>query len=219
MSSFLKIIRHSKNADKMLTRRPTAFLLLFLIAQRARRTNDSNFDDLEIGEALIGDYENYGQTEQIYRSDKKFLEKYKFITTRSTTKGTIAKIIDTSIFDINAESTNEQTNDQLTINQRSTNDQLTTNKNIKKVKNEKKYNDQFESFWSQYPRKVAKSSAWKSFRRLSAEDTTKLMEALPRYQFSQDVQYIPHAATWLNQRRWEDELGSQDETTFYKNYK
>lgn len=123
----------------MLRRRPTAFLLLFLIAQRARRTIDSNFDNLQIGEAKIGDYESYGATEQIYRSDKIFLEKFNFATFRGTDKGTIAKLIDTSIFDINVDQPNDLINEQLTDSQRATNEQLTTNKNIKKKKKINKF--------------------------------------------------------------------------------
>lgn len=132
-------------------KRPTAFALLTLIAIRARRQNDTNFDDLELNEALIGDYETYGVTEQIYRTDKKFLEKYKFITYRATTKGTIVKIVDTTIFDINVEHTNERTNRQLTDSQRAANGQLTTNKELKKERNKEiyiyvsKFNELFSS--------------------------------------------------------------------------
>lgn len=146
MSGFIKAVRNSKNAEQMLERRPTALLLLYMISQRARRTNDSNFDDLELGEAMIGDYLAYGQTEQIYRSDKKFLETFKFITTRATSKGTIAKLVDTSIFDINSEPTNEQANTLPTDDQRSTNEQPTTNKNDKKEKNDKNVKNNFVNF-------------------------------------------------------------------------
>lgn len=139
MYGFIKLHRYSKNAEEMLRRRPTAFLLLFLIAQRARRTIDSNFDNLQIGEAKIGDYESYGATEQIYRSDKIFLEKFNFATFRGTDKGTIAKLIDTSIFDINVDQPNDLINEQLTDSQRATNEQLTTNKNIKKKKKINKF--------------------------------------------------------------------------------
>jgi hypothetical protein len=137
MQPFIQAVRDSKNAEQMLLKRPTAFLLLYIIANRARRTNDSKFDDLKVGEALIGDYLSYGATEQIYRSDKDFLERYKFATFRATSKGTIAKLIDTSIFNINPEPANDQPNEQLTNNQRTTNEQLTTNNNVNNVNNVK----------------------------------------------------------------------------------
>jgi len=83
--------------------RPTAFLLLSLIANRARRTNEKDLMvELEIGEALIGDYCSYGATESIYRTDKEYLLKHGFIlTTRTDRKGTIVRLIDSDIFDIN----------------------------------------------------------------------------------------------------------------------
>ncbi len=127
---FLMLLRYSPEFDALIKHRPTAFVLLTLIAKRARRTSDVIIDNLEIGEALIGDYETYGVTEQVYRSDKIFLKKFNFATFRSTNKGTVAKITATSIFDINAEElTHKPTGDH-----RTTNEQLTTNKNTKNDK-------------------------------------------------------------------------------------
>jgi len=138
--TYIQAIRESKNAEELLRRRSSAFCLLYLIARRARRTDDTNFNDLEIGEALVGDNKTYGASDQVYRTDKIFLEKFNFITTRSTNRGTVAKLVDKTIFDINAKSTNEQTNTQLTSKQQTANDQLTTNKNVKKDKNDNKEN-------------------------------------------------------------------------------
>lgn len=122
IGKFVKFMRDSEDFDYLISKRPTAFALLALIAKRAKRTLDHPDPNLEIGEAQVGDYEAYGVTEQIYRGDKSFLEKSKFITTKSTNKGTIAKIIKTSIFDINVEETQR-------ANQHQTNDPPTTNKN------------------------------------------------------------------------------------------
>ncbi len=137
MSGFIKTIRNSRNAFEMLKRRPTAFLLLYIIAQRARRSNDSNFDELEIGEAKVGDFKSYNSTETIYKNDKNFLERYNFATFKGTTKGTIAKLIDISIFDINTDDVNDQETKQGTNKERTRNEQGTTNKNEKNDKNEK----------------------------------------------------------------------------------
>lgn len=134
---FIKLQR-SEEVEALATTRPTAFVLLTLIALRARRKTQRTFDGRQMGEAYIGDYESYGVTEQIYRTDKKFLESNGLITTQVTNRGTIAKLVDTSIFDINVEATNDPANTQLTTSQRPANDQLTTNKNIKKEKKEKK---------------------------------------------------------------------------------
>lgn len=75
---------------------------------------------------------------------------------------------------------------------------------------------QFELFWSKYPKKVAKSSAKKAFEKVSAPLET-LLTAIERQkcseQWSKDNgQYIPNPATWLNQERWNDELPSAGKT-------
>lgn len=71
--------------------------------------------------------------------------------------------------------------------------------------------DLFESFWKTYPRKTAKSQALKSWKKSSGIEASfeKIMAALESQKSSRQWQQgiIPHAATWINQRRWEDELG------------
>jgi len=107
------------------------FVLFALIVIRAQRTLDGfSADNLEPGEALIGDFKSCGLTEQEYRTAKKKLKKWKFITTKSTNKGTIAKIINSDVFDINTETDQRPS-------QQAANGQATTNKNGKNVKNEK----------------------------------------------------------------------------------
>lgn len=68
----------------------------------------------------------------------------------------------------------------------------------------------FSSFWSQYPKKVARPVAEKSWKRLSAAEQDAALEALPNHvrmwNERGDHQYTPYPATWLNQRRWEDEI-------------
>lgn len=71
----------------------------------------------------------------------------------------------------------------------------------------------FESFWKCYPRKTAKDNARKAFAKIkpSEELLSTMMEALAVHSTSNswlkdDGQFIPHAATWLNQKRWTDEV-------------
>ena len=72
--------------------------------------------------------------------------------------------------------------------------------------------DQFEVFWSEYPRHDGKMNARKAFIKLKpdAELMGKIIEAIRKqkcsWQWTKDGgQYIPYPATWLNGRRWEDE--------------
>ena len=73
--------------------------------------------------------------------------------------------------------------------------------------------DLFNQFWSAYPKHIAKQSAVKAFEKLKPDE--KLLEAMLKAIESQKGSkqwekdggaFIPYPATWLNQRRWEDEL-------------
>lgn len=73
--------------------------------------------------------------------------------------------------------------------------------------------DGFADFWEQYPKKVAKPAAEKAWRKAkpSKQLLADLMAGLERQKASADWQkdggrFIPHPATWLNGRRWDDEL-------------
>lgn len=68
----------------------------------------------------------------------------------------------------------------------------------------------FDIFWNVYPRKVGKDKARLAFYRVTVP-LEKLLQALEEqkcsYQWIQDDgAFIPNAETWLEQRRWEDEL-------------
>lgn len=78
--------------------------------------------------------------------------------------------------------------------------------------------ERFTAFWKAYPRKVGKGAAEKAFSKLKVTDSMleAMLEAIAAQkqstQWRRDGgQYIPHPATWLNQRRWEDET---DEAPF-----
>jgi len=73
--------------------------------------------------------------------------------------------------------------------------------------------DRFAEFWSAYPRKVAKPEALKAWIKIKPDDETvaSIMAGLAAAKQSRDWtkdegQFIPHPSTWLNQRRWEDQL-------------
>ena len=68
----------------------------------------------------------------------------------------------------------------------------------------------FDRFWDAYPRKTAKSKACESWNRLHPDATLLgiILAAIARQQECDQWKrgIIPHASTWLNQRRWEDEM-------------
>lgn len=70
----------------------------------------------------------------------------------------------------------------------------------------------FEAFYAAYPRKVAKPDALKAWKSLALQNGSveKVMVALEAAKGSEQWvkdkgRFIPHPATWLRQRRFEDE--------------
>jgi hypothetical protein len=67
----------------------------------------------------------------------------------------------------------------------------------------------FDRFWQAYPRRTAKANALKAWRQIKPDETLlDAMLAAIRWQSSTDQWQrgiIPHPASWLNARRWEDE--------------
>ena len=66
----------------------------------------------------------------------------------------------------------------------------------------------FDDFWRQYPHKVGKADARKSFERVERSGAVKLedlMLGIMRYAAKTDDRPWCNPATWLNQGRWEDQ--------------
>lgn len=77
--------------------------------------------------------------------------------------------------------------------------------------------EMFERFWKAYPRHDAKAPARKAWMRLKPDIQLcrTMAAALEQQKQSEGWQrdngrYIPMPATWINQRRWEDELTAQN---------
>lgn len=71
----------------------------------------------------------------------------------------------------------------------------------------------FAEFYAAYPRKVGRVEALKNFAAINPdENTLKVMltaisaQALAQRCAAGDWRYVPHPATWLSKRRWEDEV-------------
>ena len=82
----------------------------------------------------------------------------------------------------------------------------------KKVSKET-YAGAFEVFWQSYPRHTDKQAALRAFEKLKPDESMMqtILGAIERQkqsaQWTKDGgQFIPHPATWLNGRRWEDEM-------------
>jgi len=192
---FYKIIRSQETLD--LLKHPYEFTLLALIAYRARRYCNLKTNGLETGEAMIGDYQTIGLSRQQYRTALKNLEKWGFLTTKSTNKGTIVKLINSTVCDINIEEANHPANQTPTIHQPSTNQQPTTNKKDKKDKKDKKEKNinikkQFLDFVFLTDEEHKKLTA------KFGNETQKWLERLNNYIGSKGKKYKSHYHTILN---------------------
>jgi len=81
---------------------------------------------------------------------------------------------------------------------------------VKERKEEKSINIPFTSFRDLYNRKVwDKNACEKKWEKLKPEEREKIINTLPDrlHQFS-DKQFQPHPETYLNQKRWNDEIKS-----------
>jgi len=73
--------------------------------------------------------------------------------------------------------------------------------------------DGFDHFWQKYPNKVAKANALKVWKKMKPDGSllAKILASLEVAKNSDgwkkdDGRFIPHPTTWLNGRRWEDEI-------------
>jgi hypothetical protein len=68
----------------------------------------------------------------------------------------------------------------------------------------------FDDFWLMYPRRVARKDAARAWDRLTAAEQVAALTGLVGWRREwirrDEMQYVPHPATWLNGARWEDEL-------------
>jgi len=65
--------------------------------------------------------------------------------------------------------------------------------------------DDFERFWEVWPRREARIAAIKAWKRLNEEERRQAIGGVWKFCGKQRC-YIPHPATYLNGRRWEDEV-------------
>jgi hypothetical protein len=102
-----------------------------------------------------------------------------------------------------------------------------TNKNVKNVKNVKNntYSEVFLNFWDKYPNKKGKPEAFKAWQKFKPDILVLLNAIKAQKQEKVELQQArkfcpewPNASTWLNQRRWEDEIEIQKQDDQYSHF-
>jgi len=90
----------------------------------------------------------------------------------------------------------------------------TEQKQDQKLSSPSKLDDgMFQKFWSAYPNKKAKGSAEKAWAKIKPDQqlSETIVQAVMKQRASEDWmkdggKFVPHPATWLNAKRWEDEV-------------
>lgn len=115
----------------------------------------------------------------------------------------------------NKQSNKHETNDLTSDQQQYNNNNNINNGTMEQGNNEslRSLPDRFEDFWSAYPRKTDKAGARKAFEKLNPDEEllTDMVIAIGKQKNSQQWlesggRFIPYPASWLNHRRWEDEV-------------
>lgn len=152
-------------------------------------------------------------------------------TSKSTNKFNTVSADITEENDFDSESATSDSTNDFCENQHTVGDEINTpiNNNIRSIKNKEVKNnkngilpptspaipdvDLFSEFWKAYPKKTAKLKAQQAFNKFSVtQDMLNQMLSALEVQRKSDEwskeggKYIPYPATWLNGRRWEDEI-------------
>lgn len=204
-------------------------LWIWLIGKCNHKDTVKFGQNFERGECLITLDETQNQTKYKagWRTEKiskfeawnfyEWLRENNMATTTKTTVGMFVKVLNYDRYQtLKNYEANSESNAPLTHRKQTAN---TINKNDKNVKNVNNniLDQKFLEFWENYPRKIGKPKAEKTFKQLKEADIPLVLEGLARYnrywlEKGTELQYIPHPVTWLNQQRWKDELDSESKT-------
>ena len=76
------------------------------------------------------------------------------------------------------------------------------------------YAEEFEAFWKEYPHKAGKLLASKTWKRLKDDEKAAIKAHLALNPYAgRAKKHIPHGSTYLNQKKWEDEVDTTNNRT------
>lgn len=129
-------------------------------------------------------------------------------------KKALIDLINTDFFEADAEMMGVLTGSDIKMEQVAS--KMVQNACVEKRREEKRIyaqEDDFEIFWSAYPKKLSKGKAEKAFKKNYKEmpDIKDLVAILEEKKKSlqwmkEKGQFIPYASTWLNAKGWLDEI-------------
>ena len=143
----------------------------------------------------------------IYRRIE-FLKNAGNLDIKPNNKFSIISIINWDTYQAEETQIEQQMNNKRTTSEQ----QPDTNKNVKNKKNNT-YSDDFNIFYGAYPRRVNKLGAWQAWEKCNGDRPSldALLCILEKQKKSYDWtkengKYIPHPSTWINKKRWDDEV-------------
>ncbi len=180
--------------------------------------SDGNFQGKKVmrGQLITGTNslaESTGIARQSVRTCLNKLKLTNEITIESTNKNSLITIVKYNDYQSFENKPTSKTTNKITIKQPTTNQQLTT---IEEGNKEEEINIEFSVFWNLYNKKEGdKPLCEKKWLSLKNEERQKIINTLPIFLSKiKEKQYQPLPATYLNQKRWNDEIA----TTITHNY-
>ena len=112
---------------------------------------------------------------------------------------------------------NEETNSYVTLNKELTNPYVSDSVNVNDSVSVNNINIDFEIFWNLYNKKKGDKDKIKiKWEKLKNEERQKIIDTLPTFLGSiTDKQYQPFPETYLNNKRWNDEITVNTEKKLY----
>lgn len=140
---------------------------------------------------------------QSVRTALENLKKLDFLTYQSTDTGRLITVNNWELYQRDEKkSTDKSTGKQQTANRLST-----SNNNDKNINNISC--PIFEKFYKEYPRHEGRADAEKAWKKIKESEHEAIFGALSKYKIAvagKEKQYIKMPSSWLNSRRWEDEI-------------
>lgn len=103
---------------------------------------------------------------------------------------------------------------------RTVNDSVNVNVSVNDILLEKETKYTFDDFWNKYPNKVAKKSCESKFSKLSNKEKELIKNTIDSFIENKPFKDYthPHPLTYLNQKRWDDEINNITSKTFRCEY-
>tara|TARA_R100001443_G_scaffold9738_2_gene19351 strand:+ start:490 stop:1065 length:576 start_codon:yes stop_codon:yes gene_type:complete len=158
---------------------------------------------------------NYANSEQKSFPSEKHLSKLCGVTERSIRR-CIKSLKEKKLINITARGFNSN---EYTMLLQDTHDLSvrTPVTNNTKAKTKDIYGEKFDGFWKLYPRKVNKYQTGLVFNKMKSKEILEVMKGVKNFREvcirdNTEQKYIPHATTWLRQKRYLDYLSQKSNT-------